>query len=141
MKTSEGEATPFCRWLEESAYKGLLHKGGIRLRNIDRIKTEIFVFNTDQGDPLCVFEVSNARPILQEVSLLPKIPPWALKLPAYTVLYTKVEGKGELPIVNFRVKKATPTKRFVGDFNPRDFAGFMAATITFLRKKHHKENG
>jgi hypothetical protein len=44
-------------------------------------------------------------------------------------------------LINFRVRKFTPKERPVGDFSPRAFAGFMAATINFCRKEQEKENG
>ena len=136
------EKTPFSEWIHEAALKGLLHKGGIYLRHINKIKTEIFVFNNEEGKPLCLFEVGKDFNVVSEQRnfLLEKMPPWSLKLPGYTVLYRKMEGQGKRPIVNFRVRKFTPIERFVGDFNPRSFAGFLASTVTFLRKKHDKEN-
>ena len=135
------EMTPFSKWLQEAAFEGLLHKGGIRLKHIDKIKSEIFIFNnTEGGNPLCIFEVSKELNVFRKKSLLNKMPPWSLKLPGYVVLYRKVEGQGERPIENFRVRKFSPIERFVGDFGPREFAGFLASTVHFLRKKHEREN-
>ena len=135
------ETTPFFKWIHEAAFKGLLHKGGIYLRNINKIETEFFVFNNEEGKPLCILEVGRDFNVVSEQRnfLLEKMPPWCLKLPGYTVLYRKVYGKGERPIENFRVRKFTPIERFVGDFDPRQFAGFLAATINFYRKQKKKE--
>ena len=133
----------FSDWLEESAFKGMLHRGGIRLRHIKKIETELFVFNNETGDPLCLFEVGKDPDVSYEYKnfLLKKMPSWCLKLPGYSVLYRKREGRGNHPIINFRVRKFTPKERFVGDFGPREFAGFLASTINFCRKTHEKENG
>ena len=135
--------TPFSRWIKETSLNGYLHRGGIHLRHINKIKTELFVFNNEEGKPLCIFEVGKDFDVTREYTgfLLKKMPPWSLKIPGYMVLYRKMEGRGECPIVNFRVRKFTPIERFVGDFSPREFAGFLTSTVTFLRKKHNKENG
>ena len=42
-------------------------------------------------------------------------------------------------IIKFDVRKFTPTERFVGEFSPREFAGFVVSTVNFCRKKHEKE--
>ena len=141
MKANK-EKTPFSEWIEEAALKGLLYEEGIYLWNIKKIETELFVFNDEKGKPLCIFEVGKDSdvPYENENFLLKKMPPWSLKLPGYAVLYRKLKGLGERPIVNFRVRKFTPIERFVGDFSPRQFAGFLAATVTFLRKQKEKEN-
>ena len=140
MKSTKNN-TPFSMWLEETAFSGLLHKGGIHLRHINKIKTELFVFNNEEGKTLCIFEVGKDFNVTREYTgfLLKKMPPWSLKIPGYMVLYRKMEGRGECPIVNFRVRKFTPIERFVGDFSPREFAGFLTSTVTFLRKKHERE--
>jgi len=141
MKASK-EKTPFFEWLEESALNGLLYEEGIYLWNISKIETELFVFNNEEGNPLCIFEVGKDYDIPYEYEnfLLKKMPRWSLKLPGYAVLYRRLKGQGERPIVNFRVKKFTPFERSVGNFSPRQLAGFLAATVTFLRKQYEKEN-
>ena len=133
--------TEFAKWLEESALKGVLRHGGVRLKSLDRIQTEIFVANAIDGHPVCIFEVGCGGRFDSKNNkyLLRKISPWCLKLPGYTVLYEK-RGHGDKEIFKFDVRKFTPTERFVGEFSARDFAGFMAATIEFYRKKHEKEN-
>jgi len=135
--------TVFSKWLEEAAYSGLLHQGGIFLRHIRKIKTELFVFNNEAGKPLCIFEVAKDFNVAHECreTLLKRLPTWSLNLPGYVVLYRKMEGKGKRPIIGFRVRKFTPRERFVGDFSPREFAGFLTSTVSFLRKEHDKENG
>lgn len=142
MKSTKNK-TPFSKWLENVALEGLLHRGGVRLRHITKIQTELFVANNEEGDPLCIFEVGKDFDLCIEYEkfFLKKLPPWSLKIPGYTVLYRRMEGRGERPIINFRVKKFTPKERFVGDFSSREFAGFLASTINFCRKTHKKENG
>ena len=133
--------TPFSEWLENAALDGLLHRGGVRLRHIKKIQTELFVANNEEGDPLCIFEVGKDSDLCIEYEkfFLKKLPSWSLNIPGYTILYRKMEGRKERPIINFRVKKFTPKARFVGDFSPREFAGFLASTIAICRKKHEKE--
>jgi hypothetical protein len=140
MKKSKNK-TEFSKWLEKSALDGLLHRGGVRLRHLDKIQTEIFVANNKEGDPLCIFEVGKDSDVSIEYEdfLLKKMPSWCLNLPGYTILYRKTEGQKSRKIINFRVRKFTPKERFVGDFSPREFAGFLASTIAFCRKKHEKE--
>ena len=140
MKPSKN-GTEFAKWLEESALKGVLRHGGVRLKDLDRIQTEIFIANTHDGHPLCIFEVGCGGRFDSKNTkyLLRKLSPWCLKLPGYTVLYEK-RAHGDKEIFKFDVRKFTPTERFVGEFSARDFAGFMAATIRSYIKKHEKEN-
>ena len=94
MKPSKN-STAFSKWLEESALRGVLHHGGIRLEQIDRIQTEIFVANNKEGETLCIFEVGNGRFFDSKTRkyLLRKLPAFSLKIPGYTVLYQKKESE------------------------------------------------
>ena len=139
MKPSKN-STEFAKWLEKSALSGVLHHGGIRLDHIDRIQTEIFIANTVDDQPLCIFEVGNGGFFnsKNQKYLLRKLPAFSLKLPGYTILYRKADS-GKKEIIKFDVRKFTPTERFVGEFSPREFAGFVVSTVNFCRKKHEKE--
>jgi hypothetical protein len=140
MKPSKN-STEFAKWLEKSALSGVLHHGGVRLEHIDRIQTEIFIANTKDEEPICIFEVGNGGFFNSKNHkyLLRKLPAWSLKLPGYTILYQK-KGYGSNEIIKFNVRKFTPTERFVGEFSPREFAGFLVSTVNFCRKKYEKEN-
>jgi len=140
MKPSKN-STEFAKWLEKSALNGVLQHGGIRLEHIDRIQTEIFIANTADDHPLCIFEVGNGCFFnsKNQKYLLKKLPAWTLRLPGYTVLYHKKEY-GDKEIVSFNVRKFTPKERFVGEMTPREFAGFVVSTVNFCRKKHEKES-
>jgi hypothetical protein len=136
--------TEFSKWLKNAAFSGLFRKSDLRLRHIEKIETEVFIVNNEEGNPICLFEVGREPKFPSSVNsqkvLLKKLPPWCLKIPGYVVLYSKAEGSGHREIINFRVRKFMPTERFVGDYSPRQFAGFVASTIAFCRKKYEKEN-
>ena len=140
MKPSKN-STEFAKWLEKSALKGVFRCGGIRLDHIDRIQTEIFVANTIDGHPVCIFEVGNGGFFnsKNQKYLLRKLPAFSLKISGYTILYKKAES-GKKEIIKFDVRKFTPTERFVGELTPREFAGFVVSTVNFCRKKYEKEN-
>ena len=127
--------------LEESALRGVLHHGGIRLEQIDRIQTEMFIANTIDGHPVCIFEVGNGRSfnLKNKKYLLRRLPAFSLKIPGYTVLYQKKEEGGR-EIISFNVRKFTPTERLVGDLTPREFGGFVVSTVNLCRKQYEKEN-
>jgi hypothetical protein len=128
----------FHEWLhEEISNKGKLRYACLKMRHINKIKTELFVINSEAGDPLCIFEVLKDSDLASEYKgfLLSKMPSWCLNLPGYAVLCRQSKGN----ITTFRVRKFTPRERFVGDFSPREFAGFMASTIIFCRKQLKKE--
>jgi len=130
----------FHEWLQQevSSRGYLFHYACLKTRHINKIKTELFVINSEAGDPLCIFEVQKDSDLSSEHKgfFLSKLPTWCLNLPGYAVLFRQSKGN----IITFRVRKFTPRERLVGDFSPREFAGFMAATINFCRKKNGKEN-
>jgi hypothetical protein len=131
------KAQGFAKWLINAKREGLFPKGCLNLKTIDKTKTEIFIANTTEGQPLCVFEVGQEVDVFNEHKnfLLKKLPAYCLKFPGYSVLFSKIQKSENKPIINFRVKKFMPRERFVGDFSPRDFAKFMAATINTCRKQ------
>ena len=124
----------------------LVETGSLRdgqpLPHISRVRTDLYVVRNKGGDALCIFEVEDQTSCLRSPkrSLFNGICTNCLKLPGYLFLYQRIEGPGAQPILNFNVRQTTPTKRYVGDLNPREFAGFLASTINHLRKKHDKEN-
>ena len=134
------KAEGFSKWLIKAKREGLFPRGCLNLKTIEKTKTEIFIANTTEGEPLCVFEVGQEVDVFNEHKnfLLQKLPAYCLKFPGYSVLFSKAQKGKEKPIINFRVKKFMPRERFVGDFSPRDFAKFMAATINAHRKEKQR---
>ena len=130
---------PFETFLREPLNKKVLHKNGISIKHFTRPKLNLYVVQNHQGEPLCLFEVGKefARSSSsQDTSLLKQIPSYYLKLPGYRILYQRSGEKENGSLSSFNVRKMTPKERFVGDFSPRDFMKFMAATITYCRKEN-----
>ena len=128
----------FHEWLkEEISSIGRLRYACLKTRHINKIKTEIFVINNNDKNPLCIFEVAKESLITSEYKtfLLNKMPSWCLNIPGYAVLYRPNNGN----IITFCVRKFAPRERHVGNFTPVEFAGFMASTINFCRKEQTKE--
>ena len=106
------KAEGFSKWLINAKREGLFPRGCLNLKTIEKTKTEIFVANTTEGEPLCVFEVGQEVDVLMSIrtSSFKSSQPIASSSQDIACYLARPRKREEKPIINFRVKKFMPTR-------------------------------